>query len=198
MVLQKSTYTFDASVWEIFLAILSGGKLQMITEEENKDFHLLLEVIRNKAVTHMLMIPTVFDAILDYMKDYKGYSLDTLERIYLGAEMVTTELLNKYSSIIGESLNKVRNLYGPTEGTVCATYYDFTGYNGNSRVSIGKPIANVELYIIHGSELCGIGMPGEICIGGSGISRGYLQQDKLTAEKFIDNPWKPGEIIYRQ
>lgn len=197
VILQKSTYTFDASVWEIFLAILSGGKLQMLTEEENKDFYLLLEIIKSKGITHMLMIPTVFDAILDYMKDYPRYSLQSLKRIYLGAEAVTAELLSKYATVTGESLNKVRNLYGPTEGTVCATYYDFTEYDGCCSVPIGRPIANAKVYIMEEGELCGIGMPGEICIGGSGVARGYLQQEKLTAEKFIDNPWSPGEIIYR-
>ncbi|MCL2425730.1 MAG: amino acid adenylation domain-containing protein [Oscillospiraceae bacterium] len=198
VVLQKSTYTFDASVWEIYLSLLSGATLQMLSQEENQDLHKLTQVIKTQKVTHTLMVPTMFDALLDYMIDEnEGDALNSLERLYLGAEELTMDLLGKYKSITGKTIDNITNLYGPTEGTVCVTSYDLNQHAGKRRVPIGKPIQGANIYILNNMQLCGVGMVGELCIGGTGITMGYIGLPELTEEKFVPNPYKPDETLYR-
>lgn len=185
VVLQKSTYVFDASVWEIFIALLSGASLQLLSEDENNDFNTLLDIFEGKNVTHTLMIPTVFEALLDYMEESgRNNALSFLCRIYLGAEVVSKELIEKYCRVTQRDKSALRNLYGPTEGTVCATYCNLSDYDGREQVPIGKPIANVMTFIMEGKQICGIGVPGEICIGGIGLAKGYVNNKELTEEKF--------------
>ncbi|EOH98218.1 amino acid adenylation domain-containing protein [Enterococcus haemoperoxidus ATCC BAA-382] len=200
VVLQKATCSFDASVWEIFLATLSGVKLQMLTEDENQDYAKLLRVIREKNVTHTLMVPTVFDSILDYMKvEQLTDVLDGLEKVYLGAESLTTQLLEKYVDVTKNkgNLTKITNLYGPTETTVCATFYEVSAEDLNTRVAIGQPIRNTQVYIMNNGELCGIDVAGEICVGGTGVFKEYLGSESLTNEKLISNPIHEDQYLYR-
>ncbi|MEM5623351.1 non-ribosomal peptide synthetase [Bacillus thuringiensis] len=97
----------------------------------------------------------------------------------------------------GGRFGNLCNLYGPTETTVTATSYHFSNQANIEKVPIGKPISNTQVYIMNGNTLCGIGVPGELCIAGAGVSRGYLNNPMLTAEKFVENPYKLGEKIYR-
>ena len=196
VILQKSTYIFDASVWECFLALLTGSTLQLLSEKENNDFKLLIDKIIENRVTHTLMIPTVFDALLDYMLDEdRIYGLDSLKRIYLGAETVTNELINKYCKVTKRDKTALRNLYGPTEATVCATYYDLTQHE-NNKIPIGTPIDNVQIYIMNNLNICGIGVIGEIYIGGAGVAKGYVSNGDLTNEKFFESPFEKGHKLY--
>lgn len=198
VMLQKSTYIFDAAVWEIFSCGLAGGRLELLSEEQNDDPEELLQLIARQGVTQALIVPSAFRVLLEYAEvHHKVGQLRTLERIYLGAEPVTADLLNKYTSLTGNGIDHLVNLYGPTEGTVCATSYDFSLGDRLDVVPIGKPLGNVQIYILNGNSVCGIGMPGELCIGGAGVARGYLNQPELTAEKFIANPYRPGERMYR-
>ena len=198
VVLQKSTYTFDASVWEIYLCLLSGATLQMISEEENQNLHKLVQIIKTQKITHTLMVPTMFDALLDYMtNENEGNALDSLQNLYLGAEELTQELLDKFKHITGKSIEHITNLYGPTEGTVNVAFYDLKQHTGERRIPIGKPIPGTSVYILNNMQLSGIGMTGELCIGGAGITTGYIGLTQLTSEKFIPNPYKPDETLYR-
>ena len=87
------------------------------------------------------------------------------------------------------------NAYGPTETTVCATYwkYDKNKELGKS-ISIGKPIRNSKAYILNGEKLCGIGVPGELCVSGIGLARGYLNMLEITERKFTNNPYGEGKL----
>ncbi|MEF7671713.1 AMP-binding protein, partial [Bacillus thuringiensis] len=84
------------------------------------------------------------------------------------------------------------NLYGPTEASIYVSYHECKGNEG--LVPIGKPISNIQMHIINEGRLCGIGVPGELCIAGDGLARGYLNRPELTAEKFIDNPFGEGKL----
>ncbi|WP_170923050.1 iturin family lipopeptide synthetase B [Enterococcus sp. 7F3_DIV0205] len=200
VVLQKATCSFDASVWEIFLATLSGVKLQMLTDDENQDYTKLLQLIQEKKVTHTLMVPTVFDSILDYMRaESVTDALDGLEKIYLGAESLTTELLEKYIDVTKNRSNvsKITNLYGPTETTVCATFHEVSVEDLNNRVAIGQPVRNTQVYIMNDGNLCGIDVAGEICVGGIGVFKEYLGSESLTKEKLVQSPIDSNQQLYK-
>ncbi|OME89853.1 hypothetical protein BK124_30605, partial [Paenibacillus amylolyticus] len=197
VMLQKSTYIFDAAVWEIFSILLAGGKLALATESENRDPKELLELIAKTQVTHALIVPSSFRMILEYAELHQlAEQLMSLQKIYLGAEPLTPDLISKYTQLTGSGTDRLVNLYGPTEATVCATYMKLEeGYGGN--VPIGRPLWNTQIYILQDDWLCGYGIPGELCIGGAGVARGYLNRTDLTNEKFVSNPYVPGGRIYR-
>ncbi|PEM95788.1 non-ribosomal peptide synthetase, partial [Bacillus wiedmannii] len=195
VVLQNLNYIFDGSVWEIFPVTLSGGKLLIISEIQNKEPRELLTLLEKKQA---LLVPSMFRMLLEHAeKNGKADELKQFERLYLGAEPLTSDLIAKYEEITGASIDNINNLYGPTEATVVATSYRFNGKDNREIIPIGKPIANTQIYILNNKSICGIGMPGELCIGGSGVSRGYLNRAELTAEKFVVNPYRPNERIYR-
>ena len=196
--LQKAAYTFDVSVGEIFSALLSGGKLQLLSSEENDDFDSILNIIKDKSVTNLFMVSTLFSAFIDYAEENKLESyLGSLKRVYLGGDPVTVELVNKFNTVSNGKIEILNNSYGPSECTITATALDFKDYRIGESITIGKPIDNVKLYILQGNRLCGTGMSGELCIGGEGVGKGYLNNEELTKKTFIENPYKEGEIIYR-
>lgn len=88
------------------------------------------------------------------------------------------------------------NLYGPTEGTTLTTHYHIKKDYACVKLPIGKPISNTQVYVMNQDKLCGIGIPGELCIAGDGVARGYLNREEYTKEKFKDNPFGPGKLYY--
>ncbi|MCR3761933.1 AMP-binding protein, partial [Clostridium felsineum] len=104
------------------------------------------------------------------------------------SEIYVRKLLTKNKKI------KLVNLYGPTETTTLATWYHIDRNDIKENIPIGKPVSNTEVYIFRGLQLCGIGMPGELCITGAGVARGYLNRPEITAEKFVDNPYGEGKM----
>lgn len=194
-VLQNFNYIFDGSVWEIFPTILAGSTLELVPEGGNSDPEVLIQLIKDKCV---IMVPSLFRALLDYAQDNNKVDLlNSFEKLYLGAEVFPVELLEKYKAIQGSHVEDVYNLYGPTECTVCATAFNVSEKRISNTIPIGKPIGNTKLYVMNNNKLCDIGMPGELCIGGEGVSRGYLNRPELTAQKFIINPYNTAEKIYK-
>jgi len=100
----------------------------------------------------------------------------------------------EYIKNIVEARIEVYNTYGPTEATVCASYFKVCSKNISDNIPIGKPIAGSHVYIADGNNLCGIGVPGEICIAGKGVAVGYLNRDELTNEKFVNDPFGDGRM----
>ncbi|PSL42361.1 amino acid adenylation domain-containing protein, partial [Chitinophaga niastensis] len=185
--LQFASFGFDASCSEIFVTLLSGGILVLPRKEE-------------------LLLAESFTALLN--RDM--IDLVTLPPSYLH---VVKNALGPVKTIVsaGEALNKedgkfiqaqgirLINAYGPTENTVCTSLTDQPVIEDNV-VVIGKPMANVQVYILDAANgLCAVGVGGEICIAGAGLARGYLNKPELTAEKFIPNPFDntPGARLYR-
>jgi amino acid adenylation domain-containing protein/non-ribosomal peptide synthase protein (TIGR01720 family) len=194
-VIQNYNYIFDASVSEIFPTGLAGAKLKLLPEERKTDPELFLELLPK---SQLCIVPSMFRIILEYAKTHNCLeAFKSFDKIYLAAEELPRELLDRYCYLTGNDLKGIYNIYGPTETTDSAVSFDFSGCKDVTVVPIGKPISNVKLYILDGKNLCGIGMPGELCIGGAGVSRGYLNRPELTAEKFIENPYLSGERIYR-
>ncbi len=189
-VLQILSFAFDSSVEDIFTPLISGSKLVLVKEEKRLDLDYLKECITQHRVTHFSMVPNLYQMILEGISD----ELAGLKSVTIGGESVSSGLVEEHF----KRLKNVRlcNEYGPTENSVCTTVYEFGP--DNTVIYIGKPIQNVKCYIINkDDQLQPIGLPGELCISGVGLARGYLNNPKLTEEKFVSNSFIQGERIYR-
>lgn len=174
--MQFASFGFDASCYEIFNTFLSGGTLLLPNKEDLLSIGKFADFITKNNVEVAVLPPSVQLNI----KDVFG----TLKTIISAGEPLN-EVIAKHIQSKGIRLI---NAYGPTENTVCATLTDDP--IKEDTISIGKPISNVRVYILDKSNsLCPVGVPGEICIAGSQVARGYLNRADLTAEKFIADPF---------
>lgn len=181
-ILQQGTYTFDVFVEEVFPTLSTGGTVVVYPKKGGFDFEDLCNYMNDHNVTIISCSPLVLNEInqLNVTPNIKVY-------ISGGDELKDTH----YSNLIGHS--SVYNTYGPTEATVCATYYRVRPED-KVIIPIGKPITNVMVYIMNENGLCGFNSRGEICIGGYGVTDGYINNQALTDEKFVMNPYGEGRI----
>ncbi|MFP4347796.1 MAG: amino acid adenylation domain-containing protein [Desulfococcaceae bacterium] len=187
-VLQFSSCSFDASINEIFLALLSGGGLVCLTRETIADPKLLVRLIDHKQVTTSVLPPS-------YIRLAGFENLRGLRNLITAGESAFSD----EGKFIDDD-HQYWNGYGPTEDSVCATCYLIPkGLPGNAAIPIGKPLFNNRIFVVDPDTLAlkPIGFPGELCIGGVGLARGYLNRPELTAEKFILHPYKRQERLYR-
>ncbi|WP_028517504.1 amino acid adenylation domain-containing protein, partial [Ruminococcus flavefaciens] len=177
------SYGFDFSVWEMYGATLYGGKLIVVSEEEAKDTKKFISLLREKKVTVLNQVPTAF---YNLMLVDSGEKLDVRYLIF-GGEALNPTKLKKWRKDHPDT--KIVNMYGITETTVHVTYREIGDEEIARGISdIGKAIPTLKTYIMDGSTMCGIGIPGELCVTGDGLARGYLNRPELTAEKFVKNP----------
>ncbi|NFG32566.1 amino acid adenylation domain-containing protein, partial [Clostridium botulinum] len=186
-VLQFASISFDASVWEIFMTILNGARLYIPKLELTKDILNLEKYINSNNIT----IATIPPNYLANMDNEKKFSL----RLIITAGSETNKRLQE---IWREKCTYI-NAYGPTEDSICTTMWMNIEKNNHSNIiPIGRPILNKKIYILDKDyKLTPIGVSGELCISGDGLARGYLNNPELTSEKFVDNPFEPGERMYR-
>lgn len=189
-ILALTTISFDIFVLETLLPLTQRTRIVIADEAEQLDPHRLNDVIINNQIDMLQITPSRMKLLLS--GDDNLSCLKDLQVIMLGGEALPEDLLAK---LIEVSNARIFNMYGPTEATVWSTMKELTN---DDKVTIGAPIANTQIYIIDESQqLQPIGVAGELCIAGAGLSRGYLNQSELTAEKFIPNPFKPGERMYK-
>jgi amino acid adenylation domain-containing protein len=175
-VLQFASFSFDACIWEILMALGAGATLYLGTKEALMPGLPLMERLRDYAITHITLPPSAL-AVLAWE------NLPLLQTIIVAGEACSPELVKKWSQ--GRNFF---NGYGPTEGSVCAAIAKCTPFD--EKITIGRPIPNVQVYILDPHlQAVPIGVPGELHIGGAGLARGYLNRPELTAEKFISNPF---------
>ena len=201
VILQKTPYSFDVSVWELFWWALQGAKLCLLMPGGERNPLAIVETIRKHQVSVMHFVPSMLNVFLEYL-DGKAASvlssLSSVQRIFASGEALTSSHVRKFNDIWGsETGARLTNLYGPTEATVDVSYFDCPAHNDFENIPIGRPIHNTRLYVIRDGRQAAIGEAGELCIAGIGLARGYLNNAALTDEKFTDNPVKPGERIYR-
>lgn len=190
--LQFHSYCFDFSVWEIFGSTLTGGTLVIASKETVTDSYQLLDLLEKEKITILNQVPSSFYQLSGTEEERGGNY--ALRYLIFGGEKLNPKRLEKWHEKHRET--KIVNMYGITETTVHSTYQEIGEKEIQMGVStIGKGLSTLQIYIRSKSgRLCGVGMPGEICIAGEGVSRGYLNQEKLTKEKFIDNPYGEGKL----
>ncbi|HEY6802398.1 MAG TPA: non-ribosomal peptide synthase/polyketide synthase [Pyrinomonadaceae bacterium] len=191
-VLQKTPYTFDASVWEFYAPLLTGGTLVMAPAGIHRDSAVLAVELAQHRITQLQLVPTMLQLLIEE-QGIKGCA--ALRRVFSGGEALTNELVSRFR----EQLPGVElcNLYGPTEATIDASIWCA---NDNASVSLGRPIWNTQMYVLGKElELLPVGAAGELYIGGPGLARGYVGRAELTAERFIPHPYSEtgGERLYR-
>jgi thioesterase domain-containing protein/acyl carrier protein len=181
--LQQASISFDVSVNEIFPILSSGGGLVLADSESLMDFNEMMRVMANQKVSIMGAAPSLL-ARLNALE----WELPRLRVILSGGEALTYAHVDRLTEIA-----EVINGYGPTETTICSSCYPLHENSSPNRdvesIPIGKPLMNYQLYILDGNlKPVPIGMKGELCIGGAGLARGYLNNPELTAEKFTPLP----------
>jgi amino acid adenylation domain-containing protein len=186
-ILQFASLSFDASIFEIVMALQTGATLYLANKESLLPGQPLLKLLREKAITHVTLPPAVL-AVLP------TESLPALQTIICAGESCTDDIVKRWCN----SEHRFFNAYGPTEATVWSTLAEISTIS--EKPPIGRPIANTQIYILdkHLQPLP-IGIPGELCIGGEGLAQGYLNRPELTTEKFILNPFndKKGARLYK-
>ncbi|WP_133054560.1 amino acid adenylation domain-containing protein, partial [Niastella populi] len=184
-ILLFSKYTFDASLEQQFLALCNGAALVVLSDDLLLNTRRFAEFVNHQQITHLHATPSFLETLTP--GDYTG-----LKRVIAGGEQCNEKLAKRWSE-----LTVFYNEYGPTETTVTATI-TAAALHKNGRVTIGRPLANLQIYVVGAhQQLVPVGVIGEICIGGDGLARGYLNQEGLTKEKFIASPFKKGERLYK-
>jgi len=186
-VLQFSSLCFDASVEQIFIALLSGATLVLVSKDTILNIQKFEEYITKHEVTHIHAVPSFLNNI-KYRKEYK------IKRVVAGGDICSVNLA-KYWSEHCEFYNE----YGPTETTVTNTMLLADNIEeGTNNLSIGKPINNVKIYILDKHQNPQpVGIPGELHIAGDCLARGYLNNKQITSEKFIENPFILEQKMYK-
>lgn len=201
VILQKTPYYFDVSVWELFWWALQGAKLCFLMPRGESNPLAIVETIRKHRVTVLHFVPSMLNVFLGYLDEKDDRVLEGLasvRQVFVSGEALLPSHVRHFNNILGKKIRaRLTNLYGPTEATVDVTYYDCPTDNGFEKIPIGRPIHNTKMYVMRDGKQLAVGETGELCIAGVGLARGYLNNQKLTDEKFIDNPGAPGERIYR-
>jgi amino acid adenylation domain-containing protein len=196
------SYAFDFSVWEIWGALLYGGRLVVVPYWVSRSPEMFYQLLSQEKVTVLNQTPSAFAQLIEVEK-LSVHSHDLALRLVLfGGEALDFQVLKPWFDRHGDQRPQLVNMYGITETTVHVTYRPITTGNlATSRGSlIGVPIPDLELYVLDRSQnLVPIGVPGELYVGGAGVGRGYLNRPELTAERFVPNPFRPGagKRLYR-
>ncbi|MGD2090215.1 MAG: amino acid adenylation domain-containing protein [Candidatus Aminicenantes bacterium] len=178
VVMQIPTFSFDSSVEDIFTPLISGSRLVLIHHQERFNLEYLKDVIVKHRVTHFLITPHFYTTLMNEIDE----KLVTLKSVTVAGDGFTEELVKTHFGKLPGA--KLYNEYGPTENSVCSTVYKFDP--SFTKVLIGKPIHNTRCYITdRNGRLAPLGVSGELCVAGLGLTRGYLNNPELTIEKFI-------------
>lgn len=180
-VLQFANFVFDQSVWDIFHILTVGGTLCLIPSDLAGNPEKLEQYCEEHGVTAASLTP-------GYLRVLHPDRLPSLRLLDVGGEAPDRKLLEAWAE--GRT---VFNTYGPTETTVNATSFAYDRAERHN-VPIGRAIPNTQVYIMYRGELCGTGVPGELCIAGAGVTRGYWHRDELTEEKYVPNPFGTGRM----
>ena len=184
-VLQKTPFSFDVSVWEFFWTLSTGACLVMARPEGHKDPAYLRAAIEENAVTTLHFVPSMLQAFLG---SHVRSRCPSLTHVICSGEELSSSLSTRCLELLPQA--RLSNLYGPTEAAVDVTYWECSAASLDSRVPIGRPVANTQIYVLDGRlNPVPVGVAGEIHIGGVQVGRGYLNRSELTAEKFIPDPF---------
>ncbi|HLP58442.1 MAG TPA: condensation domain-containing protein, partial [Candidatus Deferrimicrobium sp.] len=191
VILQKTPFTFDVSVCELFRWILPGAKLCLLPLGGENQPDIILDTIEKHKATTVDFVPSALTVFLEFIVAAKiTANLRTLRWVFIGAETVRMELVAAFNKVFSSRCNskaQLINAYGPTEATVDVTYFNCSHRESLAVIPIGKPMANVRLFILDKNYLHvqPVGIAGELCIGGRSLARGYLNNPELTNKSFF-------------
>lgn len=185
-VLQFASLGFDASLSEIGMALLSGGTLVVADRETILDPVCFVELMHKEQINVATLPPSYLNSL-----GVKGFT--HLKTLITAGESPVEQDVQRFCPKL-----RYINAYGPTEVSVCASWYEVAADYAGGNIPIGKAIPNGSIYILdQGLNALPPGSVGEICVGGAGVALGYLNKKKLTAEKFVQDPFCPGQNLYR-
>ena len=192
-VLQKTPFSFDVSVWEFLWPLSYGATMVVARPAGHKDPVYLSELIESQSVTVMHFVPSMLELYLKH--DQSRFSHQVRYVFCSGEALVASQVLEFHRQAPNAQLH---NLYGPTEAAIDVTYFHCRQEESCPSVPIGRPIQNIELFVLDAAmRLCPAAAEGELYIGGVGLASGYLNQPALTAERFVEHPFSPGEKLYK-
>ncbi len=193
-VLQKTPFSFDASVWEFYAPLLHGARLVIARPGGHQDAAYLAQMVAQQGITIIQLVPSLLRMLLEE----EGFGRSTsLRAVFCGGEALSPDLLERFFARFKVPLN---NLYGPTECAIDTVFWTCRPGDENGSVPIGRPVANTQLYVLDENlQLLPFGVSGELHIGGAQLARGYLNRPDLTAEKFVPSPFglEPGCRLYK-
>ncbi|MER6912748.1 amino acid adenylation domain-containing protein [Streptomyces sp. NPDC000594] len=203
--LQKTPVSFDVSVWELFWWAVEGAGLALLEPGGERDPRTILRTVAEHGVSVLHFVPSMLGPFLDLLEERPGLRAEAagLRQVFCSGEALPPARVEQFARVLGTADGggpRLTNLYGPTEATVDVSYHDCPTVPGEPvpRVPIGRPVDNTGLYILDPADrLLPPGYPGELCVGGVQVARGYLERPGLTEEKFTDDPFRPGGRMYR-
>ncbi len=201
VILQKTPYYFDVSVWELLWFSLHGASLCFLAPGAEAVPSLIIQAAKKHRVSVIHFVPSMLNLFLDYLgvkHERVSQEMALVRQVFASGEVLAPSHVRKFNTILGQKTGaRLANLYGPTEATVDVAYFDCPTSNNFAKIPIGRPIDNTRFYIMTDGQQVALGEAGELCIAGVGLARGYLNNAALTREKFVDNPASLDERIYR-
>ncbi|RGA06681.1 non-ribosomal peptide synthetase [Microbispora triticiradicis] len=201
VILQKTPISFDVSVWELFWWAIEGATVALLPPGGEKDPRAILHAIARQKVTVLHFVPSMLGPFLDLLESPGAVEETTsLRYVFCSGEALPPSRVTQFNRVFAArpgGAPRLVNLYGPTEATVDVSFHDCPADPGRpvDRVPIGRPIDNTRLYVLgERDEPQPDGVAGELCVGGVGVARGYLDRPELTAERFADDPFGPGRM----
>ena len=188
VMVQTGTIVFDACIFEIFGSLLHGFKLYILKKENILDIPYFTNFLKEKNVTILFLTTGLFNQL--GIQNPSMFS--NLKYLLTGGDVISKASIQKIRNCAPNL--KMINCYGPTENGSYSTCYQIIG--NEEIIPIGKPITNSTAYVVSNNLLCPIGVPGELWVGGEGVARGYINNEDLTKEQFMDNPFGDG-LIYK-
>jgi amino acid adenylation domain-containing protein len=193
-VLQNTTFSFDASVWELFWPLVAGASMVLARPGGHRDNTYLRDLINEYQITTVQFVPSMLSAFLD---EPDVESCASLRLVFAIGELLPAAVVRHFFSRLNA---KLYNTYGPTEASVDATSFACSAVDSRRSIPIGTPNANIQTYVLDPQfELCPIGVAGELYIGGVSVGRGYHRRPELTVERFLPDPFsrQAGARLYK-
>jgi len=189
LTLQKTPYSFDVSVWELFWPLMVGSTLIYAKPEGHKDPDYLANVIQQYGISNCHFVPSMLALFVQHsLEQGYGEKCASLKQVFCSGEALQVQQVKDFYKLLSNSA--LHNLYGPTEASIDVSYYACTADDSHAAVPIGKPIYNTQLLVLDEQlQLQPIGVAGELYIGGANLALGYLNRPELNAQTFIDNPY---------
>lgn len=192
--LHKTSIGFDVSIWETFFPFLVGGRLVLASPGGQGDTAYLAQLIAKQQVSFLHFVPSVLQRFLE---EPEIENCGSLKAVFSGGEALPVPLMKRF---FDRSRAKLCNQYGPTEASINSTYLVCQRDHDLPAMTIGRPLPNNQIYVLDKwMQPAPVGVAGELYIGGESLTRGYLNQPGLTAERFVPHPFSslPGARLYR-